>query len=52
MIALGERLVEVYGSNHALIAAHLKTARGTRRTDSLHLPESVIKDRDSHQRRT
>jgi len=41
-VKLGERLVEVYSSNHAVIAAHLKTARGTRRTDSSHLPESAI----------
>jgi len=40
-VKLGERLVEIYNSGHAVIAAHLKTARGTRRTDPLHLPESA-----------
>ena len=40
-VKLGERIVEVYNSGHQVIAAHLKTARGTRRTDPLHLPESA-----------
>lgn len=31
----------IYNSGHQVIAAHLKTARGTRRTDQLHLPESA-----------
>ena len=40
-VKLGERLVEVYDRGYGVIAAHLKTARGTRRTDPLHLPESA-----------
>ncbi len=40
-VKLGERCVEVYNSAHQVIAAHLKTARGTRRTDAAHLPESA-----------
>lgn len=40
-VKLGERLVEIYDRGFAVIAAHLKTARGTRRTDPLHLPESA-----------
>ena len=40
-IKIGERTVEVYNHVHQVIAAHLKTPRGTRRTDRLHLPESA-----------
>lgn len=40
-VKIGERLVEVYNSAHQVIAAHLKAARGTRRTDPLHMPESA-----------
>lgn len=40
-VKLGERLVEIYDHTHQVIAAHLKTARGTRRTDRLHLPAAA-----------
>jgi hypothetical protein len=40
-VKLGERLIEIYNRDHQVIAAHLKTSRGTRRTDRLHLPESA-----------
>lgn len=40
-VKLGERLVEIYDHTHQLIAAHLKTARGTRRTDQTHLPQAA-----------
>lgn len=42
-VKVGERLIEVYNSRHQPIAAHLKTPRGTRRTDRQHLPESAQK---------
>jgi transposase len=37
-VKLGERLVEIFDHTHQVIAAHLKAARGTRRTDASHLP--------------
>ena len=40
-VKIGERIVEIYNSAHQVIAAHLKAARGTRRTDPLHLPASA-----------
>lgn len=37
-VKIGERVVEIYDHSHQVVAAHLKTARGTRRTDRTHLP--------------
>ena len=40
-VKLGERIVEIYDAVHQVIAAHLTTPRGTRRTDPLHLPQAA-----------